>query len=279
MKSTKQSGLFAYKDYRAALRQRADEWKQAVPGATFQALAKTCRIQKAYLSRVFQEEAELSQDQVFLACEHLGIAGLERDFIVTLHMFCRSEVPMRRRHLAEQLTRQREQARETLGNVNIQPVVGEELEGLTPLFLDPDLQLAHLYLMIDRYRNEPKTLSEVLGVAPGQVEQLLETLRRLGLISVTPDGLLVIREAMHLPAGSPLFRPYRTLLRQRALAHQARLPDKVGYSLSLLFTATKDIEARLRQRFLELLKEFEPEVRAAPSESVFFLGIDLFPWA
>jgi plasmid maintenance system antidote protein VapI len=271
--------LLEHNDDRAALRQRAEEWKAAAPGATYQSLAKACRVQKAYLSRVLQEKAELTADQLFLACEHLGIAGSEREYLTVLHAYCRSDVAARRRQLAAQLAALRERDKETIGHVAATPVEGSELERLAPLFLDPEVQLVHLHLMIERYRLEPKAVAAALGLTAERLEKILELLRRLGLIAVGADGVLATRAAMHLPVDSPLFRPYRTLLRQRALARQEQLPEKTGYSLSLLFSATRGVEATLRRRILELLAELEPEVRAAPSEEVFFFGVDLFPWA
>ena len=279
MESTNNISILGFDDYRAALRHRADQWKDAVPKATFQKLAKACRVQRAYLSRVFQCQAELSQDQLFLACDHLGILALERDFLFTLHAYCRSDVPARRRQLADQLALLRQKDQTTLGHVaTLATAAPDELEGLAPFFLDPDLQLVHSTLAIDSFAENPQSLGAALGIPVERVEQALATLRRLGLITVAPPRIRLNQQVIHLPPESPLYRPYRQLLKQRALARQDQRPDHSGYSLSLLFTASPAVEVQLRSRLLTVLREFEPEVRAAPSERLYFLGIDLFPW-
>lgn len=235
-------------------------------------------MQKAYLSRVLKEDAELDQDQLFLACEHLGIVNLEREFLFALHAFCRSDVPARRQRLAEQLASLREQANQTLGHIQIAAVADDDMNRLAPLFLDPDAQLVQIFLTIEKYRRDPKSLANVLALPPARFDSILDKLRQHGLITVDAEGLAVPRETMHLRNDSPVFRPYRALLRQRVIAQQACLPDGAGYSLSLLFSATPDVEQHIRQRLLALLKETEPRVREAHSEHVYFFGIDLFPW-
>jgi DNA-binding transcriptional ArsR family regulator len=154
----------------------------------------------------------------------------------------------------------------------------EEIERLSPFFLNPDLQLVHSLLSIETYAKAPQKLSSALGMPLSRVDKALATLRRLGLITVIESGIKLNREVIHLPADSHLYRPYRQLLKQRALAQQEWLPETHGYALSLLFTSSKAVEGKLRTRLLAVLKDLEPEVRAAPSEELYFLGIDLFPW-
>ena len=137
---------------------------------------------------------------------------------------------------------------------------------------------SHSALAIDSFAEHPQSLGTALGIPVDRVEQALMTLRRLGLITVSPPRIKLNQQVIHLPPESPVYRPYRQLLKQRALARQDLLPDSSGSSLSLLFTASPAVEAQLRSRLLAVLREFEPEVRAASSERLYFLGIDLFPW-
>ena len=197
----------------------------------------------------------------------------------SLHAYCRSDVPERRKQLAEQLALLRQKDQTTLGHVaTLATAAPDEIEALMPFFLDPDLQLVHSALAIDSFAEDPQALGGVLGIPAERVEQALATLRRLGLITVAPPRIKLNQKVIHLPHGSPLYRPYRQLLKQRALLRQDQRPDQSGYSLSLLFTASPAVEAQLRSRLLTVLRELEPEVRAAPSERLYFLGIDLFPW-
>ena len=137
---------------------------------------------------------------------------------------------------------------------------------------------SHSALAIDSFAEHPQSLGTALGIPVDRVEQALMTLRRLGLITVSPPRIKLNQQVIHLPPESPVYRPYRQLLKQRALARQDLLPDSSGYSLSLLFTASPAVEAQLRSRLLAVLREFEPEVRAASSERLYVLGIDLVPW-
>jgi hypothetical protein len=279
MASKGSSAFWQAGDYAAALRTKADERKRYDPRATYQTLASACKVDKAYLSRVLRGDADLSQDQLYLAALHLGIAGLERDFLFALHAHSRSALPARRREIEQELARLRARALETRQHIATGALAPAEEALLAPYFLDPDAQLVHVFLAVERYRRAPASIAAELGLGAERFGAIVDLLRRLQLVEVRADGLHVRREALHLPTSAQAYHPYRLLMRQRALGRASALRPQEGYFFSVLFAASEREERTLRERFLDLLRASEAEVRAAPSKDVYQLSFDLFRWS
>jgi len=51
------------------------------------------------------------------------------------------------------------------------------------------------------------------------------------------------------------------------------------YSLSVIMTADPKMQAKLRARFLDFLKDAEAMVKDAPSEELYQMNFDLFCWS
>lgn len=265
-------------DYREAIKIRVEE-RKSYAGVTYQALATSCKIDKAYLSRVLGRKADLSQDQVYLAAKYLGIDGLDRDFLFTLHAYSRSSLKDRRADLLQSLAAIRKQAQTTQEHIMTGAVEGADQIDLGPYFLDPDAQLVHVFLTIERYRRDPSAIGKALGLGEERFSRILILLGRLGLIETGKSGIRVTREALHLPASAASYPAYRLLLRQRGLGRMQALDADDGYFFSVLFSGGKAEAQTIQQRFLELLSASEVDVRNAPAANVYQMTFDLFPWS
>lgn len=266
-------------DYRAALKFRTDERKLYVSGLTYGALAATCKVDKAYLSRVFRQEADLSQDQLYLAANCLGVAGLEREFLFTLHAYSRSALAERRNELRSVLESLRRRALETQQHITTGVVGPDEDTVLAPYFLDPNAQLVHIFLTLDRFRSTPEAIGDELGIGKERLHAILELLRRLGLIDLSTKTPRVARDSLYLPPSSAYYPAYRALARQRALERMQASDPNDGYFFSAVFSATPVEERAIRQRLLEVLTASEAEIKEAPAEEVYQLSLDLFRWS
>lgn len=81
-------------------------------------MAKHCRVQRSYLSRVIHREGNLSDDQLFLAAKYLGLTDLETEFVLALKALEDSQVEERREFLRAVIARLKEKHRE----MNTNPV-------------------------------------------------------------------------------------------------------------------------------------------------------------
>jgi transcriptional regulator with XRE-family HTH domain len=267
--------LDSYKDVlRSALLARRDQLGRTY---TYQSLATACRVQKTYLSRVFNGDAHLSDDQLFLACEFLSLGDDERRYATLLHQRDRSVVQKKRQRLGREIEAMRARYLKTEGHLAVPPVVtGGHDESV--YFLSPHYQLVHMFLMVPRFAQDPARLRQQLGLSEKELADVVTALARLGLVRFEGGRYEVLKPALHLPSDSPLYRSYRALTRLKAMARVDRLEPDAAYNFSVVFTADEPTRRHIQARFLEFLKEVEEAVRAAPSDDVYQMHFDLFPW-
>lgn len=74
--------IYKHIDYKILLKNSLETKKSSLGRAfTYESMAKACRIQKTYLSRVLNRDGDLSRDQLYRACEFLGFSAAEKEFV------------------------------------------------------------------------------------------------------------------------------------------------------------------------------------------------------
>lgn len=247
---------------------------------TFQKMALACRVQKTYLSRVLNDgegKAHLSADQLFLAAGYLGLGEEERRFLFLLFERERSTIPARRRALDRELELIRKKHRRVEKALKVQEVVleGEELRDY---YLDPFMQITHMFLTVRRYADEPERIRTELGLEKERFRRILQGLHRLGIVTLDGGKARVAKRGLHLSADSTLLQPYRMLLRLRAMDQIQRLPQERCVSFSVVFSADEKARKTIHAAFLEFLKTAENTVKSTRPEKIYQLNFDLLPW-
>lgn len=266
-------------DYRHILRDLMLEKKDKVSKSyTFQNLATACRVQKTYLTRVFKDEAHLSEDQLYLACDFLGFDPKDYLWITKLHAYERSACDKRRtmlRHEIYQLMKKQQQSDAYLAAKSLN--INQEL--LNQYYLNPDMQLVHMFLTIEHYASDVAAIADHLGLTTEKVLDLIRHLEQTGIISFEKGKYHVRESQLHLNQDSPLYVPYRMMLKMRGIEQQRKLGADDLYNFNVIFSANEKTKNKIKQRFLEFLRSVEPDVVAAPAEDVFQMSFDLFKWS
>jgi hypothetical protein len=269
--------LYDHASYKEALKTVLLERREQLGKSyTFQNMAKACRVQKTYLSRVFNGDAHLNDDQLYLACTYLGLGEDEQHYLGLLHQHERSIVAGKKGKLSSQIELVRRRRHDS-------QIKAAPLESSTPhhadFYLDPAMQLVHIFLTIPRYRNDIGKIKAALHLNADDLASTLTKLQRLGLIAYRDGRYEVVRDSIHLPPDSPVYKAGRALLRLRAMDKIDRLPPAETFNFSVVFSATETVRARIQMRFQEFLKSVEDEVKAAPAEEVYQMSFDLFGWS
>lgn len=270
--------VFQSTDYKELIKSRLHELKAQNPHYNFQNLAKECGVQKTYLSKVLNgDEADLNSDQLFLAVGYLGFAPEEKRYVTILHQWQRAYVPLRKTHLENELTEIRRTNEKSEHHVPAPPVEVSS-PTLVDYYLDPDSQLTHMFLSIERFANKHEIIRQKLDLSKERFSQILKRLLQLKVVVLKKGNYLVERGHMHLPWDSSLIVPYRTLLRLRGI-ERVNKAGKRAYSYSVIFTASPKEREIIQKEFVEFLKRFDPIVRKAPSKEVYQMNFDLFDWS
>lgn len=245
---------------------------------TYQAMAKACRVQKTYLSRVFKGEAHLSDDQLYLAVDYLGMNPDERQYVTLLHQYERSGLQPRKRQIQPQIDAVRKKNLTPQNQIAVEQISPETTD-FADYFVNPTMQLVHVYLMVPRYAKDLTRLRINLGLSNADLAKILVRLSQLGFIRYQQDKYEVVKERFHLSPESPIYQAYRKMLRMKALERIDRTPPEEHLGISVLFTATEEVRKKVQNRFAAFLKEIEEEVRPAPSDEVYQMNFDVFRWS
>lgn len=118
-----------------------------------------------------------------------------------------------------------------------------------------------------------------LGLTYAEAREVLERLRRVGLIPEDPNDFRQIDEAIHVLTNAPS-NAVRRMHRQVLDLSQQRL-EEVPYErrdYSSMFVSVRESDLpKLRERILKFQEEIAAEAERAPGSDVFVLACQLFP--
>jgi hypothetical protein len=149
-------------------------------------------------------------------------------------------------------------------------------------FANPEAQLLHLFLTIERYRKDQERARQALGFSRARYAELLALLERLGLISVTGKSCRVLCKTLHLSKDADLYPAYRVLMRLKALDRLRACSGKEeeSYAYSVLFSANARVRKQIHEYFMEFLERAQQLVRKCESiDEVYQLDFDLLTWS
>ncbi|MEK7692160.1 MAG: DUF4423 domain-containing protein [Bdellovibrionota bacterium] len=275
------ANFFKFSRYKAALKETLLTKKEAFGNQfTFQNMASACRIQKTYLSRALSDDkTHLNSDQLFLASEYLGLNEIERTFLLLLHEREKSVVTKRRELLDREIDAIRKKHAKTEAVIEKSAVVLEG-EDLRDYYLDPHIQIIHLFMTVQKYARNPDIVRQRLGLTRDRFTQLVNQLIKMKILSVIDKGAYrVAKASLHLSADSAIYPPHRTLLRLRALDQIQRSTKDQAYSFAVVFSATPSARRKIQDLFFGFLKDVEKEVTRSDPEEVYQLNFDLLSWS
>lgn len=274
--------IFSCDSYKAAISAQMMELKKKF-GRTYsyEKMAEACRIQKSYISKVLRDEkTHFTADQLFLVAQYLNLSKSETQFLELLMARDRSASKERRVTLEQDIKKIRQQNMRTEENINnVRKVPLSEEIDLASFFLDPDAQLVHVCLSIEKLARSLQLLAKVTGLGDSRVQRTIKKLKDLGLVYESHGQLCVKELAMHLTKDSPYFVAYRQLVRLKILERINALSVDSSYNVSVFFAGDARLQEEIQAEFLLFLKKIRAKVDDCKKpESVFQLTFDLVPW-
>lgn len=253
---------------------------------TFQAMAEHCRVQKTYLSKVLNHDGHLSEDQLYLALDYLEFDDEAREFTLLLMAWEKSIVPARKASLERQIKSLRGMKLKTESNLSVETSHTQAAD-LTPYYLDPLMQIIHMYLTIRRFALNPDKIADSLRISLPALNRRLKNLESMGIIRLhfsserrgRIERVEVLRDNLHLPQDSVLHASYATRLRLKAMERMenAEHPDD-AFRFSVIFSASPKTRERIHASFLDWLKGIQKIVQSDREEEVYQINFDLLNW-
>jgi DNA-binding MarR family transcriptional regulator len=272
--------VFVTNSYKRVLLEKVAENKaKGIARSTFQELAAHCRIQKTYLSKVLNKDGHLTQDQLYLAGEFLKFTHDELDYLLLLHSLETSVVVARRKELKARIAKIQADNLQTEKHTTVRTHAKTTARDREAYYLDPLYSLIHMFLTIERYRQDQFKIAEALGLSTARLVEYLERLEEMGLIKFEKNKYSVVEDGIHLPAESELQRSYRTMMRLKALEKMSQLERDAFYSFSVVFSSDETVRAKIQASFLEFLNLMQKLVQDGIEKEIYQMNFDLVAWS
>ena len=269
--------IFEFDSYTEAIQSVFQARKADQPSLTLSGLAQKCLIQPSYLTNVLKGRADLNSDQLYRLCELLDLNSEKYDFLLLLLELRKTQYEKRRSELKQKIKKLRSQELRAEKNISAETVklTAEQAE---KYYLDPYLQLVHIYLTIPKGKKTVEELAVKFSVSITRMLQVLNTLEEIHYIQKKGKKYEVLIEGRHLPRESAMLKPHQQLLRLKSLEQMQALPQELSYSFSATISTSPEVRTHLQAEFLKFLKTAEKLVKNSDAEKLYQINFDLFPW-
>lgn len=273
--------IYAYDSYIEAIAAVVDARKQAGHALTLSQLAQVCQMQPSYLTNVLKGRADFNTDQLARVCDQLEISFEENEFLALLLELKKTAFDKRRKYLESKIKTIKNQ------HLRAEKHITAKTVDLTPeqqdkYYLDPYIQLLHIYLGSHEGSTSIEMLAQKFSMQKSHVAKVLQVLEDIGYIkraSGNPKGKIdVLVEGRHLPRESPLLKPHHALMRIKSIDQMQRLPQDLAYSFSATISTEPEVRTQIQAEFLKFLKAAEKLVMSHESGTLYQINFDLFPW-
>ena len=272
--------IYRYLDYREITDKLLKIKKNDDPKINATQMAQALGIQKTYISRVFRKNAHFNTDQLYLACQFLGLDANEQKYLFLLLEYERTVVTTRRQELLGQIRIIQSEATKIEKHLRAKMIDVESSEKFLEYYLDAMIPLVHVFFNIPEYRRYPEKIQLALGLTETKFNQIVSVLEKYSIIKMNPHHKAydLLLDHIHLPKESPLSFPYEQLSRFSVIDHLKKLSKSQRFYYSFHFSADEKTRSFIHQEILKFLAKTEAEIKVAPSEKVYYMSFDLFPW-
>lgn len=236
-------------------------------------LSKAMGCQASYLSQVLKNKAELTEDHVVRLAKHLSFSKIEVEYILVLVRISRASTNLLKEYLEETRQQLSEQAKELKNKLSSRTIVKDQ-ELFAPYFHSWIPSTIHIATSSPNFQTIT-TLTKRFGLTEEKVKEILTYLQQLGLVKKSLDKYVFNGDSMHLPRESVLDTSHQMLRRhQVARSLQIKSPENLHFS-SLFTIDMKDFE-KIRNQFLNSIKDYQKTINDSGTDDVCCLCIDLF---
>lgn len=274
--------IYQYTCYKSFIRDFVEKKKQLRAEFNYQKMGEITSIPKSYISRVFANKADFSQDQLFKVSNYMDLNLEETEYMSLLLEYSRSAFHQRKKFLKSKIDRIRKLKSNTEDQMNSRPTVHSETIGDTEwiekYYADPMIQIVHIALHIPTYQKDYKKLREHLMITDDHFSQIFEKLVKLGMIKVNGSKNEILKCDSHLSRQSHLYPIFRDQLRSLGCQKMRISDQEKFYSFSVVFTTDKKARQEIQKAFFDFLNFTRYKVENSKTKHCYQLNFDLFNW-
>lgn len=275
--------IFTSDDYRKILAKTLEEKKFLDKKYTYHRMADHMRIQKPYISKVINNRADFSSDQLYMACDYLGIDGEEREYMLLLLEHERSLYAERKQELRARIEAIQDLKRDASQQVlkNIKKMSADEFDNSLYIdyYLDPIVLVVHIFLTIKKFRQRPEAICDELQISKEHLSDILGKLDKMKLIEVKAEKINLLVSTMHLPKDSQIVGAHHQLLHQLGILRKNRVPINKKKNFYVTFASDEKSRKKIEEEFNIFIGKVRELAMSGSQKECYQLNFDLFPWS
>lgn len=237
-------------------------------------------MQYTFLSKILNDEdSHLSRSHLYTIAQYLEFLPNEKDYLLLLRDHEAATNTDLKKYLFGKIEAYRKtkfiEAKFESGESSLMTL---EMKYL----LDPVTVVTHSFLMVEKYKDDPKRIANELGVTFEIIKQAILDLAQIDFIELEENSLKVkrvLQSRLHYPATHPLMQTYLKLMRNHCSSEIAKKPGSQKKSFYLTYVADEPTQQKIAEKFDKFITDINSMVRDAKNESVHQLNLDLFSWS
>lgn len=263
--------IFRYLDYRKLLLAQIEEHRGIRGYKSKLAMAAGC--QKSYLSQVLHSHQNLTLEHGVGLSKFWGLNEQESEYFLDLILLGRAGLPELQKSIRKRIERARKAEKEN-GERRCVPELTATPESQTRYYSSWHYSAIHIIVSIPEYE-DPKLISQRLGLSTELVVKTLIELKAMGLVVNNGNSWQITQKIIHLPKSSPLVVANHLNWQSRAaIDSQKEDTDSFHYS-SVLSLSMSDFE-RVRGMVEGIVNDTRKIIEESDEEEVAGFNCDFF---
>lgn len=230
-------------------------------------LAEETRIQRTFLSQVFQLKKHLSSDQIYLVAEALDLSPATEQRLQELADWEKCEHPERKMALEKKLKGQMDESNRVKG---VQP------EAWDDFITDPHAEVIYNYLQIESFNKDPKSIRDRLSINENRWEEALSTLKSCDLVYELGSRIIPKHRPYAVEDGTPEASLRHVNARLRVSEQKLKQRNIDDFLYNWWIIGNDEAKKELKIAYLNLIARIYEESKTVQAEDVYQLSIDLF---
>ena len=262
--------IFEYDDYKEALKLYIRNHGKA--RGAFKNLAEYLGVHATLVSQILSGSKDFTEEQIFSACEFLGIAKLECHYLWLLVQIERAGSVKLKNHYQELKNELRKQSLQVSNRVQKNRKLSQDEKAIFySSWIYSAVQVAST---LDR-NVDFEFICDRFHLSPAKAREILDFLIQIQMVVEKEGRFYPGATSTHLEKKSPFIVKHHTSWRLKAIQAAENLSDEeLIYSAN--FSVSKKDFATLREEMVQVIQRFLNVVKDSPAEEVAQFNLDFF---
>jgi plasmid maintenance system antidote protein VapI len=268
---------YTFLDYRTLILYLVEKKQDTGIKSNLSTLADAIRVQRPYVSKVMNGQADFNIDQLYLIIKYFELDPEMGEYLELLLEHSRTQLKDKKDLLYEKILKVRNIHLDILKVLKLEELKQEDIN-YNQYYLDPVIQVTHMALKIKKYHNTEK-LAKSLHLPVERIDEAIQKLVQMRLVEIKNSKITVTKNNIFLTKNDDIFNAHQALVRLQSIQQkQIRSSSPQNYFFSVTYTGDEELQRKLKEKFSLFIKEVSELQQESTNEEVYQINFDLFSW-